>query len=144
MSFVGRSLVSIDQKRRMAIPARYREELAQSCANKLVCTVGHRPEFLRLFPRPLWNELEARIETDLLWAAEDDDRARYMTSSAEDVFVDGNHRMLLPQHLVERASLEKKVMLVGRSNHFEIWSEENWQLEDEANRRKFSAGASRD
>lgn len=140
MSFVGQSSVSIDQKRRIAIPSRYRDELAICCANKLVCTVGHRPQYLRLFPRPVWNELEAQISTDLLRPAEDDDLARYMTSNAEDVFVDSNHRLLLPQNLVDRAGLQKKAVLIGRGSHFEIWTEESWAEEENAGQKRFGGG----
>lgn len=140
MSFVGHSSVSIDQKRRIAIPAKYREELTQCCGNKLVCTIGHGSNFfLRLFPRPQWDLLEQEIGTGLIRAGEDDEIARFLMAMAEDVDVDANNRLLLPQHLVERAGLGKKAVLIGRGNHFEIWTDEDWQAEVEAGLALFSA-----
>lgn len=140
MSFVGHSGVSIDQKRRIAVPAKYREELVRSCGNKLVCTIGQSNWlFLRLFPRPRWDLLEQEFSTGLLGNGENDEVERFLMAMAEDVFVDANHRLLLPQHLVDRVGLQKKAVLIGRGNHFELWNEDDWREEAESGFKLFSA-----
>ncbi len=139
VSFVGHSSVSIDQKRRIAIPAKYREELAQCCGNRLVCTIGKSSTFfLRLFPRPEWDELEKGMNPQLIDSSEDDPVARFLQAMAEDVYVDSNHRLLLPQHLVDRVGLQKRAVLTGRGSYFEIWTEEDWQSELAAGLELFS------
>lgn len=141
MSFVGHSSVSLDQKRRIAIPAKYRDELAQCCGNRLVCTIGKSSTFfLRLFPRPEWDKMESGLSTELIHSSEDDPVARFLQAMAEDVYVDSNHRLLLPQHLVDRVGLEKRVILNGRGSYFEIWTEHDWQAELEVGLELFAAG----
>jgi MraZ protein len=44
---------------------------------------------------------------------------------------DSNGRILIPQNLRELAGLKDKVVFVGAGNHFEIWSEELWQKQQE-------------
>jgi len=139
MSFVGHSKVSIDQKRRIAIPAKYREELVQVCANKLVCTIGKSGAFfLRLYPRPAWDQLESETDPKLLDRDKKDTIMRLLQAMAEDVTVDSNHRLLLPQHLVEKVGLNKKVVIVGRGSYFEVWSEKDWDAEFSAGFDRFS------
>lgn len=139
MSFVGHSSVSIDQKRRIAIPAKYREGLMHCCGNRLVCTVGQSDTFfLRLFPRPEWNELERSLNPQLVDSAENESVTRFLQTMAEDVYVDSNHRLLLPQHLVDRVGLQKRAVLAGRGSYFEIWTEQDWQAELEIGLALFS------
>lgn len=140
MSFVGHSSVSIDQKRRLAIPAKYREGLMRCCGNRLVCTIGKSSTFffLRLFPRPEWDELERNLNPQLIDSGEDDPVTRFLQAMAEDVYVDSNHRLLLPQHLVDRVGLQKRAVLTGRGSYFEIWTEEDWQAELEVGLDLFS------
>ena len=141
LSFVGHSSVSIDQKRRIAIPAKYRDELAQRCGNRLVCTIGKSSTFfLRLFPRPEWDQLESGLNPQLIHTSEDDPVARFLQAMAEDVYVDSNHRLLLPQHLVDRVGLQKRAILNGRGSYFEIWTEQDWQAEMEVGLELFSNG----
>jgi MraZ protein len=46
---------------------------------------------------------------------------------AEECCLDASGRILLPGPLREFADLEKRVVLVGQGNKFEIWSEQAWQ-----------------
>ena len=45
--------------------------------------------------------------------------------------IDAGGRILIPPELRGYAQLEKKLVLVGRSQRLEIWSEENWNTERE-------------
>ena len=49
----------------------------------------------------------------------------------DDMELDGNGRVLLPQSLREYARLEKKLVLVGLGNKLELWSEDLWLGERE-------------
>ena len=40
--------------------------------------------------------------------------------------MDGNGRLLLPGPLREYAGLEKKMVMMGQGNKFELWDEAHW------------------
>ena len=46
--------------------------------------------------------------------------------------MDGQGRFLIPEPLRRFAELDKRVVLIGQGNKFEIWDEEGWnQARDE-------------
>ena len=51
---------------------------------------------------------------------------RLLIGNANDLELDSNGRFVIPPLLREHAGLDKKVMLVGQINKFELWSEEAW------------------
>ena len=59
---------------------------------------------------------------------------------ATDVELDGNGRLLLPSLLRDYAHLDKRVVMIGQGNKFEVWDEALWQsrreqwLADEASK----------
>ncbi len=52
---------------------------------------------------------------------------RLMLGYAQECELDANGRVLLTPPLRQYASLEKKTMLVGQLNKFELWDEQVWQ-----------------
>jgi len=58
--FRGVNAVTLDSKGRMAIPTRYREQLARVCSGQMVLTVD-RDHCLLLYPQPEWEEIERKI-----------------------------------------------------------------------------------
>ena len=56
---------------------------------------------------------------------------------AKDIQLDGNGRILIPQELREFAKLEKKIVLVGRTQRLEIWSEDLWESEVKQSRETY-------
>lgn len=140
--FRGIAEISLDPKGRLAIPAKYREVLAELCRGQLVATVDVSDACLRIYPLPVWQDLEARLE-----ALPSTDPAvrrvqRLLLGHASDLEMDGNGRVLLPSALRKYAALDKKLVLVGLVNKFELWSEDNWQrCNDAANQGGFELPA---
>ncbi len=130
--FRGTAYLNLDVKGRLAIPAKQRERLLGVGDSNLIITVD-RARCLLLFPVSTWET----IERDFADLPAFDDAARSVlrlyVGHAEEVEMDAQGRILLPQHLREFADLEKRVALVGQGLKFEIWNEQRWKdktLED--------------
>ncbi len=123
--FRGASTLSLDAKGRMTIPTRYRDLLLHACQGRIVIT-GDRDRCLLLYPQPAWEVIEQRL-SDL---PNLDDRTRglqrLLIGLATECEMDGNGRILLPPPLREFAGLNKRVMLIGQVNKFELWDEQAW------------------
>ncbi len=128
--FRGSFTVNLDAKGRLAIPAKYRERLQLLCDSRLVATVD-RDRCLLLYPEPEWEVIEHKLAA--LPAFDDTARAiqRLYIGNAQDVEIDAQGRILLPQYLREFASLDKRVVVVGQGAKFEIWDELAWNERNE-------------
>ena len=123
---------SIDAKGRLAMPAKLREELGEH----FTVTKG-LDGCLSVYPEAEWKRLEDKIRT--LGNGEKARRVkRYYFANAFDAQLDAQGRILIPNHLRQRAKLEKEVVVAGIFNRVEIWNAQRWaKLEEEA----FSSGS---
>ncbi len=119
--FLGSHRHNLDAKGRLAIPARFREELAGG----LVLTRGF-DRCIALYPMATWQTLAARINE--LPIADPDVRQfrRLVFSDAVDAVPDGQGRILLPTALREFAAIERDTIVIGVHNSVELWSPERW------------------
>ena len=129
--FRGVSIVNLDTKGRLAIPSRQRERLQSICDSHLVVTVD-RDRCLLLYPEPEWEVIERKFAA--LPALDPTARAlqRLYVGNAQEVDIDTQGRILLPQHLRDFASLDKRVAFVGQGIKFELWDAAAWQARNEA------------
>jgi len=121
--FRGANVLTLDDKGRMAMPAKYREQLTASCDGRLIITVG-RDRCLLLYPLPVWEEIEAQLNQ--LPGLDPNVRLlqRNLIGRSEDLELDAQGRVRLPPQLREFAQLEKRIALVGVTKKFELWNEE--------------------
>ena len=119
--FLGRHHHSLDAKGRLAIPSRFRDELAAG----MVLTRGI-DRCLALYPMSEWEPLAAKVNA--LPRGEPDARAfqRLVFSEAADLTLDGQGRILLPPELRAYAGIEREVVVIGVNAYLEIWSPERW------------------
>lgn len=120
--FIGEYTYSIDQKKRLAVPSKFRAELGK----KAVVTRGI-DKCLVVYPLKEWAKLAKKLES--LPSSQTDARefVRLMLSGAVDVGLDKLGRILIPDYLKKYASLKKNVAILGLSNKIEIWDEKGWQ-----------------
>ena len=120
--FIGEYLYSIDEKKRLAIPAKFRKALGKNA----VITRGI-DNCLVIYPVQEWKKLATKLES--LPSSRIDARgfARIMLAGAVDVALDKLGRILVPDYLKEYAYLKKNVAVLGLSNRIEIWDEQKWQ-----------------
>jgi len=130
--FQGAALLNLDSKGRLAIPARYRDMLLANCAGNMVLTADAADCCLLFYPQPEWPTIREKLLK--LSALNPKIRAlqRRLIGYAEDVVMDGAGRVLISPTLRNYATLDKRVMLVGQGNKFELWDEAKWQAQQEA------------
>ena len=120
--FIGEYSHTIDPKKRLAVPSKFRGELK----NKVVVTRG-LDKCLFVYPIAVWNEIAGKLGT--LPVGERDTRSfiRLMLAGAADVEVDKQGRILIPDYLKSYAGLKKGVIIAGIFNRLEIWDENKWR-----------------
>ncbi|MCC5879807.1 MAG: division/cell wall cluster transcriptional repressor MraZ [Idiomarina sp.] len=124
--FRGASAISIDEKGRLAIPSKYRSQLLSQAEGKLVCTIDTVQPCLLLYAVPEWKVVEKRLAGLSSFNPTERRLQRMLLGHANDCEMDKNGRLLIAPTLRTHAQLDKKVMLVGQLNKFEIWSEDAW------------------
>ena len=119
--FIGEYAHTIDDKGRMAIPAKFRLELS----NGAVVTRGI-DHSLFLYTMDEWKILAEKLAR--LPISQKNSRAfsRLMLAGAMDVKIDSQGRIVIPDYLREYASCKKEVVIVGLYNRLEIWDKEIW------------------
>lgn len=125
--FRGMYSVNMDAKGRLAIPARFRENLAALSEQSLVITIDPHMRCLALYPVAEWDLIQAKIESLPSLNAEARRLKHLLIAHAFDLDMDSNGRVLLAPELRKYAALEKKLTLIGQGKKVEVWSEENWQ-----------------
>lgn len=133
--FSGESYLSLDDKGRLAIPARFRDGLRDCCASQLVSVIDPASRLKRLLLYPV-NEWSAVVE-QLRGMPNADAAANRFKSlfvgRSVPLEVDKQGRVLLPAKHREFAGLASQVVLVGQINKFEIWDETAWNDYCDAN-----------
>ena len=130
--FRGVQHINMDAKGRLAVPSRQRESLLAQSNGCVVITIDTQSHCLTLYPLPEWERIEADIQSLPALNPAVKRFQRLMLGYAADIELDGSGRVLLPQSLRDYAQLEKKVVLVGQGNKMELWSEEQWLVEQQA------------
>lgn len=120
--FMGEYLHALDDKGRLTIPARFREQLGP----RFVLTRG-LDRCLFAYPMEEWKTLEQRLKSLPLMKADARAFARFFFSGATECEPDRQGRILIPAPLCEYASLKRECAVIGVSNRVEIWSRESWE-----------------
>ena len=123
----GTHNLSLDSNGRLAIPTRFREQCRDEVDGILVCTVDVFEPCLLLYPLAEWELIEKKLRGLSRMDAQERRLQRVLLGHAAECELDGQGRVLLPSTLRQHAGLEKKIMLVGQLNKFEIWDELRWQ-----------------
>lgn len=131
MSFRGAYNVTLDAKGRIAMPTRFREEIAASAESHLVATIGPTYRCVRIYPLPVWEDVEAKLNKlpSLNQAAQA--LQMLMIGNATDFDMDAQGRLLIPPKLREFASLTRDVTLVGQGTRFDLWDDAAWAAQCE-------------
>ncbi len=125
MHFRGINNIAVDAKGRMAMPARYRERLLESCGGRLVVTVD-QDHCLLVYPLPEWEVIEEKLVDLPSLNKQSRLLQRLLIGYATDLEMDGQGRILLPAMLREYAGLSKKAVIIGQGKKLEIWDEQTW------------------
>ncbi|MCH8986804.1 division/cell wall cluster transcriptional repressor MraZ [Patescibacteria group bacterium] len=119
--FIGEYTYSIDDKKRLALPLKFRNALGKG----MVITKG-LDSCLFLYSQHEWGRLAEKLSQLPLSQADARSFARLMLSGAMEVSIDNLGRILVPDYLKEYAGLKKKVIITGLYTRIEIWDEDEW------------------
>jgi MraZ protein len=119
--FLGEYEHTIDDKGRLAIPARFREQLSAG----VIVTRGFDACLIG-FPRSYWDRLAQRVSSLPFGQNGTRDIQRRLFSAAADLPLDRQGRILIPQNLRDFAGLGDQVVIAGLNEYFEVWSSTRW------------------
>lgn len=128
--FRGINAINIDAKGRLAVPTKYRGALGQDSPS-LVVTIDTEETCLLLYPLKAWQVIEENLQKLPSFNAQARRIQRLLIGHATDIELDGHGRILIPPLLRDYASLQKKVVLIGQGNKFEVWDEATWTSQRE-------------
>jgi MraZ protein len=128
----GFNTVSLDQKGRLAIPAKYRASFIQKNETQIVITKDPQYPSLKIYPGSQWIEISSKLESlqgldpivrNLQWTI-------LGNASVTEFDPKGRMLVLIPTELRKYAELinEKQISLIGMGNKFEIWNVSNWEM----------------
>lgn len=120
--FIGEYKHTIDEKGRLAIPVKFRQDLARGA----VVTRGLDAS-LFLFPKEEWDKLASKLAGLPLGQSNSRAFARLMLAGAMDVDVDKQGRLVVPEYLRRYAGIAKNVVVAGLYNRLELWDTERWE-----------------
>ena len=120
--FAGEFAHSLDEKGRLAIPAKFRGRFKEGAV-----VTRWTGECLSVWPAPEWTALNA----DIAKRPRTDPAAtrfrHFLLGSAHESDLDVQGRVTLPAHLRKFAHLEGDAVVVGISDHLEVWEPARWR-----------------
>ena len=119
--FIGEYSHSLDDKGRLAVPKKFRGDLATGA----VVTKGF-DDCLFLYTKKQWETLAEKLANLPFAQANARAFARHMLAGAMDAPLDKQGRIILPEYLRAFACLKKNVVVAGLYNRLELWDEDMW------------------
>ncbi|MFL7793041.1 MAG: division/cell wall cluster transcriptional repressor MraZ [Anaerolineae bacterium] len=124
--FLGEFIHTIDEKGRLTVPAKFRDELTKG----LIVTRGI-DRCLAVYPMEEWSRLAEQVSalplTDRLARA----FRRLVFANASSVVPDKQGRILIPPRLREYADLDGEAIVTGLNTYIEVWNPDTWGEERE-------------
>ena len=126
MSFVGSYTHSMDAKKRIFIPSKFREELGEEFYITRKFDV-----YLSVYTAEDWEAYAEKISK--LPEADAEELQDFLLGAAQKCVPDASGRIILDENLMKHAKINKNIVFVGAGKQIRIWSEELWS-EREKNR----------
>ena len=127
----GSAPARIDDKGRLKVPTLFRADIQERQGPDVFVT-SLTGDCVRIYPMPVWTEIEQKLSampanhpTRLKFL----DRVNYYGQTSE---LDSQGRVVIPQHLREKASIVGEVRVFGRISYIEVWNEERFTRKLEA------------
>lgn len=126
--FMGEYSPALDDKGRVAIPARLRKAFGESpVIDRLVLTHGF-DKCVMAFREDDWKEF---VENKLMPLSQSDPKhrmsVRFLVGGASDCELDKQGRLVIPSYLLNYADIKGDVIILGLYNKIEIWSKEVYE-----------------
>lgn len=119
--FQGHVILSLDNKSRFILPAKFRKYIKPEADNKLIVTRG-LDDCLLLYPLDEWEKLTAGLVNYNQFNAEQRNFIRQFFMFVHECELDSQNRVLIPPQLIEFGKLQKEIMIIGLIDKMEIWN----------------------
>ena len=124
MSFVGSYSHSLDAKKRVFVPAKFREDLGET-----FYITRKFDTYLSIYTSDDWDAYIEKIEKLLeSIGAEIQD---FILGGAQKCTPDTNGRIIIEDRLLKHARIDKNVVFVGAGKQIRVWAEELWEEREE-------------
>jgi MraZ protein len=120
--FLGESSHSLDDKGRLVLPARFREQLTFGYLTSEI------DKCLAFWPPDEFNVKATQMKKRLLGNAQDRRVARAFFAGAQEATPDRQGRLSIPPSLRDFADLRREVTVIGQHDHLEIWDAAAWVI----------------
>ncbi len=121
-TFLGEFAHSLDEKGRLAIPSKFRGRFKEGAV--VSRWIG---ECLAIFPTDEWESINADIRKRPRTDPLRQQFVHFLVSGAHDTEPDGQGRIVVPLHLREFAGLAGEAVIVGATDHLEVWEPARWR-----------------
>lgn len=122
--FQGETAISIDEKGRLAIPVAFRELVASAGGRLIVAYNPYEAGCLWLYPEADWTKVRDQVMALPNAKKVHRNLQLKLVGAATPVEPDGNGRVLIPASHRNAVGIDKKAVLLGMGNKFELWSEQ--------------------
>ena len=119
--FIGEYQHTVDNKGRIIMPSKLRDDLGQN----FIVTKG-LDNCLFVYPMEEWKRLENKLRTLPLTNKNARAFIRFFFAGATECSLDKQGRILIPNNLREYAKIIKDVVIIGVADRIEIWAKEEW------------------
>ena len=120
--FAGEFAHSLDEKGRLAIPAKFRGRFKEGAV-----VTRWTDGCLAVFPSDQWADLGAEIAKRPRTDPAVSRFRHFVLAGAHEADPDGQGRVVIPAHLREYASLEGEAVVIGNLDHLEVWEPGRWR-----------------
>ena len=127
--FYGEYHHSVDDKGRIIMPAKYREQLGSTFYVTIDLWGKEEETCLCVYPEESFRTLTNKLRTIGASAAENRKLYRKFYSHVQDTQTDKQGRVMISPE--QHAGLDKEVVLAGQDDHIEIWDQNKWEAYNE-------------
>jgi MraZ protein len=120
-SFKGQYEHSIDDKGRVAFPAKLRKSLSPDAQERFTIVRSQSDKCLYLYPDDQWELVEERLSKVNSFSKKGRLVKRHFLRFAEDVSLDKQNRIAVPSDHLAYSEISSKVVFVGMGDHIEVW-----------------------
>lgn len=120
--FMGEYHHSLDDKNRLIIPSKFREQLGES----FIVTRGIE-KCLFVYARSDWDKIVQKLQAIPFTKKDARNFMRFFLSGATDIEFDKQGRITVSNPLANYANMKKECVIIGVGERLEIWAKEEWE-----------------
>ncbi|KKP43098.1 division/cell wall cluster transcriptional repressor MraZ [candidate division WS6 bacterium RIFOXYD1_FULL_33_8] len=119
---IGEYRSKISDKKRVSLPKKFRNELGE----EIILTRGYEDSLI-LVNKGMWEKIAKDVMDGSFINKNIRDTSRFLVGGAKEITIDGQGRFLIPDSLLEHATLSSDVVFIGLINWVELWDREKWE-----------------